>query len=136
MLKVQIEDGLTKVTTRRQLVVAPFDYDDSVFKELATDDVAVNFYPPKAGMRFVITILRARADRDVSPTADATVIIYEASSESSTTTDKVIHEENMVRGESFTINPMNFIVTEGKWVNAKTTDDDIHMTIMGYYVPV
>ncbi len=44
-----------------------------------------------------------------------------------------LHQEAMVRGEDMTL-PMNVLVTAGKFVNAKTTDDDVHMTIIGYFV--
>ena len=122
------------VTALGQIVVAPLAYDDVVFQELATANVAFNFFGPKSGMRFVITGIRLRADRDVSVTIDATVIIYEASSATATTVDKVIFEENMVRGESVSMLPLNILATEGVWINGKTTDDDIFCMVMGYYV--
>jgi hypothetical protein len=106
-----------------------------VFTELAEPNVAYNFYKPKSGQQFVITGIRAKADRQVSNTDDADVVIYEASSESATTADKVLHQEAMIRAESVTLIPMNVLVTAGKFLNAKTTDDDIHMTIFGYFVP-
>ncbi len=136
---VRIKYGSTgteaKVTPLGQLVVAALAYDDTAFKELAEPDTAYNFYKSRSGRQFVITGIRAKADRQVSTTVDADVVIYEATSESTTVVDKVLHQEALVRGESITLLPMNVLVTAGKYVNAKTTDDDIHMTIMGYYVP-
>ena len=35
---------------------------------------------------------------------------------------------------SLAIVPLNILVNKGVWLNAKTGDDDVHMTIMGYYV--
>jgi hypothetical protein len=122
------------VSNAGQLITAPFAYDETKFLELDVINTAYNFYGPVAGQQFVITGLRAKADRGVSTNADATVIIYEASSDTTTTVDKILHQEAMVSGESVTMR-MNIIVNEGKYVNAKTDDDDIHMTIMGYYVP-
>lgn len=124
---------VAEVTSLGQLVVAAAAYDESVFKELAENNIAYNFYPPKTGKQFVITLIRAKADRDVSPTVDAVVVIYEADSATTTTVDKVLHQEAMVKAEDVTL-PVNLLVSAGKFVNAKTTDDDIHMTIMGYYV--
>lgn len=131
------KSGVTdvKVTGTGAVVTAPFAYDETVFKELAVDNTAYNFYVPKAGAQFVITGIRAKADRQVSVGTDATVVIYEASAVASTVVDKALHQESMVQGESITLLPTNILVSEGKWVNAKTTDDDIHMTIMGYYIP-
>lgn len=140
MLKTSITDGSgtgtgAKVTSIGQLVTAPFTYDSTIFKELAEINTAYNFYGPSSGQQFVITGIRAKADRDVSNTADAVVIIYEASSDSTTTVDKVLHQEAMIRGENVTWLPVNILVSGGKFVSAKTTDDDIHMTIMGYFIP-
>ena len=138
MIKVQIvgrSKRIAEVLPNGQLVGSPLAFDETVFKELAEDNTAYNFYKPKPGQQFIITGIRAKADRDVSPTVDASVVIYEADSESTTTVDKVLHQEAMVKAESVTLLPMNVLVAAGKYVNAKTTDDDIHMTIMGYYVP-
>ncbi len=135
---VRIKGGLTnteaKVTSSGQLVTAPLDYDETKYLELAVDDTAYNFYKPKSGKQFVITGIRAKADRGVSTTVDADVIVYEASASDTTTVDKVLYQDEMVRGESFTLLPTNILVNEGKYINAKTTDDDIHMTIFGYYI--
>ena len=128
---------IAEVTALGQLVVAPLAYDDPAFKELAEPNTAYNFYKPISGQQFVITGIRAKADRQVSTTVDADVVVYEASAEGSTAglvVDRILHREAMVRGESFTLLPMNLLVNAGKFVNAKTTDDDIHMSIWGYYV--
>lgn len=134
-ITVNIEhNGLTaKITKSGELVVSPIAYDETVFKELAEDDTAYNFYAPKPGQQFVITSINMKADRDLSQTVDATVVIYEATSETETTVSKVLFQEAMVRGERTTLNT-HILVGAGFWVNAKTTDDDIHMTIMGYYI--
>lgn len=127
---------IAHVTPLGQLVTAPLAYDETVFKELAVANTAYNFYKSQSGRQFVITGIRAKADRDVSNTADADVVIYEAAAEDALTVDKVLHQEAMIRGESITLIPVNILVAAGKYVNAKTTDDDIHMTIFGYYIPV
>lgn len=123
------------VTSIGQLIVASFAYDDTVFIELAEPDTAYSFYRPLAGQQFVITGIRAKADRQVSPVTDAEVIIYEAGAADTLTVDKVLHEDALVAGEDVTLLPLNLLVNEGKFVNAKTSDDDIHMTIFGYYIP-
>jgi hypothetical protein len=137
-VKSVIKDGggsraLACVTSNGQLVTSPIKYDDTVFNELGEVNVAYNFYEAKAGKQFIITVIRAKANRLVSSTADASVVIYEATSDSTTTESKVLHQEAMVRGESVTIS-CNIAVNEGVYVNAKTDDDDIYMTIMGYYI--
>ncbi len=127
---------LVEVTPEGQLVVGPITDDETEFRELAEPDTAVSFYDAKVGQKFVITGIVARADQQVSNTVDADVVIYEADSDSTTTVDKVLFQQAMVRNAEATLIGLNIKVNEGKWVNAKTTDDDIHMTIMGHFVEV
>ncbi len=141
MIDVNILDGSgngrkAKVTPIGQLVTAPASYDETVFKELAVDDTAYNFYDAKAGEQFVVTGVLFRADKQVSSTVDATVVIYEATTDSTTTVSKVLIQFAVVQGDIINATPLNILVAEGRYVNAKTTDDDIHMTIMGYYVDI
>ncbi len=136
----QIVDGRgTKnkavVTNIGQLVTAPFSYDDTQFKELAEVDTAYNFYKPKAGQQAVLTGCIARADKQVSSTVDATVIVYEATSATTTNISKTLLQFAMVQGDIISLLPLNIIVNEGKFINAKTTDDDIHMNLFGYFIP-
>lgn len=122
------------VTENGELVVGPVAYNDPKFLELAEPNTAYNFFVPIDGKQFLIAAIVAKADRDVSVSVDAQVIIYEASSKEELTVDKVLHQDAMVRGERFDFSFANVLVSKGKWVNAKTTDDDIHMTITGHYI--
>lgn len=137
-VNVRLVDGhnVSSVSQLGQVIVAPYAYDETEFRELAVDDTAYNFYVPKSGKQFIITGIRAKADRQVSPTSDADVVIYEASAPDTTVVDRVLYREAMVQGESVTLVPTNILVNTGVWINAKTSDDDIHMTIFGYYIPV
>ena len=108
--------------------------DDSQFRELADSDTAYSFYEPEIDDHFLITGIRAKAGMDVNPTMEATVIVYEASSASSAEVARVLYEEPMVRGESYTLIPLRIGVTAGSYVNAKTTEGGIQMSIMGHFV--
>ena len=135
-----IIDGLgtknrVKVTKLGQLVTGVIEYDETTFLELAEPDTAYNFYTPKAGQQFVITGIFAVADKQVSGNASATVIIYEATGEAETTISKVLLQTAMVQDQIQLFTPLNILVREGRFINAKTDDDDIHMTITGYYIP-
>lgn len=138
MIRAWITDARTRIAARvsqyGELVIGRYAYDQSVYKELAVNDTAYNFYVPVGGQQFVITGIRLKADQQVSATVDAAVIVYEASAPDTTTVDKVLHQEALVRGESASLLPLNLLVSGGKFVNAKTSDDDIHMTIFGYYI--
>lgn len=122
-----------KVTSYGQLVTAPVEYDDVVFNELAEPDTAYNFWVPSNESRIVITTIDLVADKQVSSTVSATIIIYEASSPDTTTVDKILYQTAMVQDQQKVLN-VNLLVNKGKFVNAKTTDDDIHMNLFGYYI--
>jgi hypothetical protein len=115
-------------------VISPLAYDETVFNELAAVDTAYNFYKPRVGKQFVITGVGFRADKQVSSTVDATVVIYGATTGATTTVSKVLIQFAVVQGDIIIATPLNILVAEGRYVNAKTDDDDIHMTIMGHYV--
>lgn len=139
-IEAKILDGTgdghqAKVSTIGQVVTGAYAYDDVVFNELAEDNTAYNFYGPKHNQQFVITGIFLKADRQVSPTTDATIVVYEADDDTTTTIDKTLFQVAMVQGDQLALSPLNILVGTGKFVNAKTTDDDIHMTITGYYIP-
>jgi len=123
-----------KVTQTGQLTVAPFDYSEVVFIVLEEPDTAFNFFRPKDKQQFVITSINGKADQDVSVVVDASLVIYEASSFDTTIVDKVLWEDALIRGDRTGLSPLNILVNKGKYVNAKTTDDDIHLIITGFYI--
>jgi hypothetical protein len=123
-----------KVTSAGQLVVTPISYDDVVFNELATANTAYNFFGPKSAKNFILTGIVAKADKQVSSTVDASVVVYEADSASSTTVDRTLFQIAMVEGDLAVVVPLNIKANEGVYINAKTTDDDIHVTLTGYYI--
>lgn len=139
MIDVQILDGsgtgsTAKITTRGQVVTAPLEYSLAYNATAGTANVAVNVIEPINGKRFVIDSLMLYANQGVSNTADATVDIYEATSNATATISKSLVQTNMVRQDRIILQQINLIVSEGVWVNAKTTDDDVYVTIFGYYV--
>ena len=137
-VKSNITDGsgsdyLAKVTSRGELVVGQLDF-SSAYN--ATADVAgtgYNLVEPKAGCRFVITAILVYADKDVGVN-DATVTIYEASAPDTATVDDTIATFEIPEKTARDWVGLNLIVSEGKWVNIKTDDDDVFATILGYYV--
>ena len=123
------------VTSAGELVVGSYSHDLTEFNELGTINVGVNFYQPVRKRRFVITGVVAAGNLSISASALATVIIYEASSETTATVDKSLIQFGITRLQTSALLPLNILVSEGKFVNAKTDDDDIFMTIMGFYIP-
>lgn len=123
-----------KVTKSGELVVAPLHYSETVFNILDAIDTAYHFYPPRPRQQFVITGVVVFADKDVSDASDTVIVIYEADSTTSTTVDKVLIQFGMGKLTSLPLLGLNSLVNKGKFVNAKTGDDDIHMSILGYYI--
>lgn len=128
--------GRTVTVTRfNQLVVAPLDYSTPVSNSLDVINTAFNFIAPEQDHSIVITDIIAFADNSVSNSAPAEVEIYEATSATETTIETGIVSPRILRGGDVTLVGLNMIVPEGMWVNAKTNDNNILVTIMFYRVP-
>ena len=68
--KTNIIDGAgtqvaAKVTTIGQLITAPYTYDEVSAATLDVDDTAVNFFGPKTGKQFVLTVILLTANKSV-----------------------------------------------------------------------
>ena len=138
--KTHIEDGRgtshkALVTEYGQLVTGSISYSTPVARTLLLVDTAYNFVTQISGKRIVITEMLLYANKGVGVN-DATVEIYEAEGATETTISKSIISTEMLKQTSRDLISLNMIVGEGKWVNAKTDDNTIFVTIMYYYIPV
>jgi len=122
-----------KVTALGQLVAGPFDYDEVSAITLDVANTAVNIFGPLVQKRFVVTAILLTANKNV--TTDCSVEIYESDGPTSTTVDKSILNIEMLKNSDRDITGLNFRLTEGVYLNGKTDDDDVFVTVMGYYVP-
>lgn len=139
MIKTVIHDGLglggdAKVTSRNQLVVAPLEFNEPYTATATVNDTAYNIAAPKAGQRFVIDAIILDADKNVSANTAGTIVVYEASASDATTVDKTILSIEMLKNTNRSYIGLNVIVTEGKYLNVKTTDNNVYATVLGYYV--
>lgn len=124
-----------KVSKNGELVVGPLDFSTPIFKSLNVDNQAFNFFKPRAGFKFVLTDVIADADRNIGVNGVA-VDIYEADAEDSTTIDDQILKFDMLKNTDKVLTSLNFITTdEGKFINAKSDDSNILLTISGFFVP-
>ena len=117
-----------------QLLTAPGPFDNVVFNELATINTAYNFFQPDGKRYFLLTGFLVYGDKQVNASTNATVIIYEASQPDSVTVDKVLFQFEVGQNQSIPFPNIRVLVNKGVYVNAKTDDDDIHMTIVGHYI--
>jgi len=125
-----------RVTTAGQLVTGNLAFDLTSFVQLAVDDQVYNFYQPRAGRQFVISGIIATADKSVAANASATIEIYEGSSTSDATVDRALITFVLTQSTVLPMFPLNILVNEGKFVNARTDDNNIFLTVIGYYIPV
>lgn len=128
--------SFANVSDQGALIVAPVSFDETAFNSLDATGTAFNFYSPTVGRQFIITGLLAFANKDVSDASDTIIEIYEASSTTATAVDKTLFKFGMGKLTVLPLVPLNLLVAEGKFINAKTDDDVIFMTIMGYFVCV
>ena len=113
----------------------PTPYDEAVFTTLDVDDTAYTYYKPKVDFQFLITGILAFADRDVNDQSDTVISIYESLGEGSGVPTKILLQFGMGKLTNLSLVPLNLLISSGVYVNAQTSDDDIHMTIMGHYIP-
>tara|TARA_R110002096_G_C14050082_1_gene673217 strand:- start:32 stop:493 length:462 start_codon:yes stop_codon:yes gene_type:complete len=124
-----------RVSDFGQLAVAPLAYSKPSFKKLTVINTAYSFVAPEEGHQIVITDIILTANKNVGVN-DATVDIYEAESPTTTVITQAIIELEMIKQSNLSLTGLNLIIPEGLWVNAKTDDNDIFVTLMYYRVPV
>jgi hypothetical protein len=117
-----------------ELLISDGPYDLAKFNELATINTAYNFYGPKGREQFVITGFLIYGDKEINGASNATVIIYESSESDSTTVDRILVQVEVGQNQSIPFPNIRILCNKGVYINAKTDDDDIHMTIFGHYV--
>ncbi len=132
-LRDAFHKAAAKVTKLGELVVAPLSYEQTSFQNMSTTN-AYNFYGPVSKQQFIVTSVIVFADRSVNDANSTIITIYEASSATSTTVDKVILQFGMGKLTALPIVPVRLEVTGGKYLNAKTDDNNILLNIVGYYV--
>lgn len=117
-----------------ELLISDGPYDLAMFNELAEINTAYNFFGPKGREQFVITGFLLYGDKQVSGATNATVIVYESSQSDSTTEDRVLVQVEVGQNQSIPFPNIRILCNKGVYVNGKTDDDDIHMTLFGHYV--
>jgi hypothetical protein len=133
-LRGGVFNAKAKVSEYGEVVVAPYDYSTSYFQNMGTANTAYNFVEPVQGKFFVIRTIILQANKNVNATTGQVVDIYEAESATATTIDKRLIEVEMIKNDRFFLTGLNIRITEGKFINGKTEDDDVLVTVAGFYV--
>lgn len=137
--RITIRDGtgtghIAKVTRANELIVSGIGDCINTFWAMSIANQAYNFFIPKIGFNFRITSILFS-----TPASATTIDIYEASSVASLTIDKQILKVDI---SSKGFYPVNFPfggfvpVAEGTFLNAKTDNTTVNMTIIGFYRPI
>ena len=125
-----------KISNAGELITAGYAYNEVSTQTLGTASTVYNFFKAKVGYNFIIQNLVIYANKNVGA-GDATLTIYEAASSTSSTSLKDLLVLEIPQKTNVPIpGNLNLKVSEGRFLNATTDDDDIFLTIMGYYVPV
>lgn len=140
MISVFLKDGGGKGFSARispvgELAVAPIAFSDPIARELTAINVPANFFVPKAGHSLVVTDIILYANRNVGVN-DATVLIYEATGSTITASQKTLLRQEMAKQTSLPLNGLNWNVTGGAFLNARTNDSEVFVTIAAYFRPI
>jgi len=122
------------VSSNGELICSPLGYDESVFHDMTSINTAYNFYGARPGKQFVITNVVIFADRSISDNSSTEIVVYEATSDSTTTESKVLLQFGMGKLSVLAVPGLRLLVNEGLFVNGKTDDNNVNLTILGYYV--
>ena len=136
-MKVSVEvkgGGNTGEITRiGQFITAPYAYDEVGVVDLDADNVAENLFKPRVGKRLVVTGCVVSAKRNIA--TDVDIEIYEATTDTETTVVESILKLDMPKSTSLPLFPLNLLITEGAFVNAKADDSNVLISLFGYFVP-
>ena len=137
-IKTTIKDGRgtgneAEVTSRGQLVVSSIDF--STFYSVTLDTINTGFEiaPPVTGKIFIITTIELYADKSVGA-SDASVELYESDQSAVTTVVNTVFKTEIPKVRDRVLTGLNVKVSQGKWLNAKTNDNNIFVNVAGYYV--
>lgn len=124
-----------RVTPYGQVVTGPVAYNRISTQTLDVNNQVYNFVAPLLGHNIVIDGILLYANKGVG-TNDASVVLYEsAEGPASAVHTTVILETEMVKKTSRDLIGLNYLCSQGVWINATTDDDDVFVTLLYYYVP-
>ena len=120
-----------RVTSNGELVVGSIKYSAPYYKELGVNDQIYNVVDALTNHRFIIVGILIGADRNV--TTDCTVHIYESTTVGGTSAKDILRID-LNKGEHTYLNLINLGTEVHRYINATTDDDDVDLTVFGYYV--
>lgn len=126
-------DRAVDITPNGEMVVSAIKPNISVHHKMDTINTAYNFAPIVTGKRMILQNILVYGNKNVGIN-DATVTIYTADALESTTPIRTVLEFEVPEKQSRDIIGLNLDLGSGVFLNATTDDNDVFLTMMGYYV--
>ena len=123
-----------RVTKGGSLAVGPIAPSDTFNATLGVDDTAVSIVPARSGQAFCITGIILTGNKNISTGTDAVVTIYEATHDDLSTSLNDLFIIPIARSSQTVINGILIEGRTGHEIMGKTTDDDVLVTILGFYL--
>ena len=141
MIDTKISDGsggghLARVTHAGELIIVRGNYDSTFNAAMTSINTAYNLVTPKSGFQFIVTGIVLNADKNVSATDGAIAELYEATTDTTTTSSKTLLTLNIGKNTTVPLTSILIQTTKGVYVNAKTDDATVNITLLGYYLEI
>ena len=118
-----------------QLIVAPVDYSVSVQATMSDINTPYSLIEPMDGKLIIITDVLITANKSVG-TNDATITLYTSNTEGALIEEGKVIEIELASRSNMIITGLNLKVDSGLYINSKTNDNTVFITLMYYRVPV
>lgn len=123
------------VSGNGEVIVGDYAHSDSYFVALGSLD-PVEVVPGVVGFDFIVMSFWITASKTVSPTAPASIIVYQAHSSDLTTNLGTKIAIDLTRGQFFpSPSRLRLAICSGCSLVATTDDFTVNVTIVGYYEP-
>ena len=126
-------DRTVDISPNGELIVAPIHPNQSVHWKMDVINTAYTFASITSGKRMILQNVLLYGNKNVGAT-DSTVTIYTADSATSLTPIQTILEFEVPKYGTRDLMNLNLDLGSEVFLNAKTDDNDIFITMMGYYV--
>lgn len=135
--KIVDEESLfaARVTSRGELVVGALSYSDPYYVRVSAAATETLIVPAKEGMRFVVRDLMVTTDKDfASATSGELIEVYEALPHDITTVEKTIFKVELLKNDRLVAIGLNLITSNTVTIVAVADDNNVDITLAGYYV--
>ena len=136
MLPVSLKDNKSNVSVvispHGEMITAPFSPNQIQHYKMDMINTAYVFAPPLVGSSMRLQNILMYGSKNVGVN-DATVVIY-TSLDPTATAGTTVMEFEVPEKQSRDLINLNIALPEGVYLLATTNDNDIYMTMMGYYI--